>query len=372
MFNIFNKKRKIKQIPLNQRHKPTLILNPKSDRYYNKLKRKRIPINFKAVLLGLLGLSIILGILYLLNLFFTTSNYKLKTIVILGNKTVTEQEINTVVGQNIGKNLLLISTGEISADIIKAYPIINGVDITKFYPDKLFIKLNEREPKMVFINLNGSYVIDAQSKILAIIKTEPIDYPEEKLTIARGIGDYNSKSVQDYFLAEFIKSKNLTNKTEEEKQKIIQSEFNFNAILQADKIKVLAQLSKVYQKEISDIFAKNAANVLATEYKDLPEVYVLENKEWKFEEEVDKDKQNITLELYNYLIKDNLDYDQIRWEGSIIVKVLLKNDKVLIFGTTRSIAEQWEDYLLVVNDLAKRGKGYSSIDVSSTKISVIN
>jgi len=93
MFKIFNKKRKIKSIPKKDRHKPSLILTKDIDKSFSKKNRNKSHINFKAIFFGIFGILLLLGIIYLFNLFFTNSNYKLQSIILLGNKTVTEEEI---------------------------------------------------------------------------------------------------------------------------------------------------------------------------------------------------------------------------------------------------------------------------------------
>ena len=157
-----------------------------------------------------------------------------------------------------------------------------------------------------------------------------------------------------------------------EREQLIAASYSFANITLAQKTAVLKKLSIDYQKEIDDLFAKNSGIVLGSKYRDFPEVYSLQNDVLNSNDSVDLDRQNLSLDLINRLNSSAMEYNQIRWEGSILVKVFLKNNKQLVFGSSRSLSEQWEDYQLVLNDLTKRGKGYSIIDISSTKISVIN
>jgi len=373
LLNFFKKRQKIKAIPLKDRHKPSLILNFSKKKDY---KRERMHlgenINFKGILFGLLAFGIILGIVFLLISFFQISNYKLEKVSILGNKTITDQEINESIAEFKGNHISLINAKDIEAKLQKDFQIINGVQVTKQYPNKIFIKINEREAKLVYVSLNGAYVLDSNGKILKNLAPQIIDFSPEKILIARGLGDVNSQILQDYFLNEFILINLLGEKTLLEREQLIAAGYSFANITLAQKTAVLKKLSTEYQKEIDDIFAKNSGIVLGSKYRDFPEVYSLQNEELNSNASVDLERQNLSIELINRLNASETEYSQIRWEGSILVKVFLKNNKQLVFGSSRSLSEQWEDYLLVLNDLTKRGKGYSIIDISSTKISVIN
>ena len=373
MLNFLKRRPKTKAIPQKDRHKPSIILNTNKEKGYKRNQIRTKPnVNFKGILFGLLGIVVILGLVYLINNFFSIKDFKLDKISILGNKTISDTEINDVISTYKGKHIALIDTKDVENELRKAFPIINGIQITKLYPNKLFIKINEREPKLAYININGAYILDTNGKILNILSSSKIEFSPDKILIARGLGDLNSQILQDYFLNEFILTNNLGEKTQTERDQLIATGYSFATITQDQKTPVLRTLSVEYQKEIDNFFAKNTGLILGSKYRDLFEVYALQNKELNIDESVDVQRQNLTLELISRLNASNMEYNQIRWEGSILVKVYLKDNKQLVFGSGRSLSEQWDDYLLVSNDLAKRGRGFSSIDISSTKISVIN
>jgi hypothetical protein len=334
-------------------------------------------------MLGLLGIGLLLGLVYLVNYFFTIKDFKLDKVSVLGNKTISEIDINSSINSFKGKHIALIDAKEIENTLKTDFHIIQGVQVTKQYPNKIFIKINEREPKIIYINLNGPYVLDNAGKVLKNLldvlepsgnmpTMQKIDYSQDKILIARGLGDSNSQIIQDYFLNEFILTNLLGEKTQAEREQFIIAGYSFDKITQEQKNIVLKKLAIEYQKEIEDILAKNQGIVLGSEYRDLPEVYSVQNKEMKEDEMVDFERQTLTLELINKLKANNMEYNQIRWDGSILVRIYLKDTKQLVFGSRRTLTEQWEDYLLIINELAKHSRGYSIIDISSTKISVIN
>lgn len=376
MFNLFKKRQKIKPNFEKDRHKPSIILPSKNISKDKGFKRNQIKPrgdrNFKGILFGVLGLALLLGLVFLVNHFFTTSDLKFEKITVLGNKTISETDLKQIIKPFTGKNMILLNIEEISVSIKKAFPIIQGLQISKLYPNKIFIKINEREPKVVYLSLNSAYVADTEGRILNILSTQKIDFPEEKILIARGLGDYNSQILKDYFLNEFIVQSKLSEKTEEERTKLIAEGYSFEKITEDQKRIVLKKLAADYNLQIEEFFAKNSGIVLGSKYRELPEVYVLGNTEVKQDDNINLTKQNLTIELINRLEVSKMEYTQIKWEGEILVKVILKDKKQLVFSNRRSLSEQWEDYQLVLGDLIRRGKGYSVIDLSSTKISVIN
>jgi len=375
LLNFFKKRYKVKNIPQKDRHKPSLILNtPKKKEYKRNHIGSRSNIKFKKILFGLLGIGLILGIVFLVNSFFSIKEYRLDLgkVTILGNKTISNADIESIISEYQGRHIALIDAREIEDKLLKDFQIIRGVQITKLYPNGLFIKINEREAKLVCIALNAAYVLDTSGKILDIIGLQKIDFPQEKILIARGLGDMSSQILKDYFLNQFILDNKLAEKTPTEREQLIATGYSFDVITPQQKTAVLKTLAVEYKSEIDNLFAKNSGSILGSEYRDFPEVYLLQNEELSPNDSIDLERQNLSLELINRLGVSKIEYNQLRWEGSILVKVILMNNKQLIFGTNRPLSEQWEDYLLVQNDLVRRGKGYSVIDISSTKISVIN
>ena len=375
LLNFFKKRYKVKNIPQKDRHKPSLILNtPKKKEFKRNHIGFKTNINFKGILFGLLGLGLILGIVFLLNSFFSIKEYRLDLgkVTILGNKTISNADIESAISQFKDIHIALVDAREIEDKLIKDFQMIKGVQVTKLYPNGLFIKINEREAKLACIALNAAYVLDTSGKILDIISPQKIDFPQEKILIARGLGDMGSQILKDYFLNRFILDNQLAEKTPTERDQLIAAGYSFDVITPQQKTAVLKTLGAEYKSEIDNYFAKNSGAILGSKYRDLPEVFLLQNEELSPNDSIDLERQNLSLELINRLVVSKIEYSQIRWEGSILVKVFLKDNKQLIFGTNRPLSDQWEDYFLVRGDLVRRGKGYSIIDVSSTKISVIN
>jgi len=375
LLNFFKKRYKVKNIPQKDRHKPSLILNtPKKKEYKRNHIGFKTNINFKKILLGLLGIGLVLGVVFLLNSFFSIKEYRLdlNKVTLLGNKTISNADIESVISEFKDRHIALVDAKDIENKLINEFQIIKGVQVTKLYPNGLFIKINEREAKLACITLNAAYVLDTSGKILDIVSPQKIDFSQEKILIARGLGDMGSQILKDYFLNQFILDNQLAEKTPTEREQLIATGYTFDTITLQQKNAVLKALGAEYKSEIDNYFAKNSGAILGSKYHDLPEVYLLQNKELSANDSIDLERQNLSLELINRLGVSKIEYSQIRWEGSILVKVFLKDNKQLIYGTNRPLSDQWEDYFLVLNDLIRRGKGYSVIDVSSTKISVVN
>jgi hypothetical protein len=171
---------------------------------------------------------------------------------------------------------------------------------------------------------------------------------------------------------EFLAKLNLKDKTEAEKAQILSEQFDILAVPLEDKQRALSYLQELYLAEAQSFWNVNSKLVDLSKYSSFPRVKVLNNNELQENDQVDLDRLNLTLEISNFMTQRQIPVIDIIWEGELLVKVESLENRQLIFGLSRKSSLQFEDLLLVINDLSRQGKSYTVIDVSATKVLVVH
>lgn len=126
-------------------------------------KSKRIA----GVILGLIVAGFLTYILFFSNIFSISD-------VVISNETLENkafaQEIEKTISSAIGKNILLVDTKELSSKVIKKFPELKTVEVSKSYPDILKIKFEPYALVANIINesktLKKSYIINAIGQVI--------------------------------------------------------------------------------------------------------------------------------------------------------------------------------------------------------------
>jgi len=370
-WNIFRARKKVKVEPEELKFEPTIFYKPKEVKHRNRF-RFNFHFNLPKTFLGILFFLLISGVIYIIYQFVRNPYFELKEYKVLGNRNITIDQIKSSFSAYQGRHLYLIDTDGLERQLLTEYPIIDGVDITKIWPDKLFIKISEREPKLVYINLNGGYLVDDQGQILQVVTTNKVDFDQEKIRIARGYGRVEDEYVKVTLQNEFLAKMGYLDKTEEEKKVILLEQFVFETYPLQEKKRVLNELEVLFKAEAESFWNANSKAVALSKYATFPQVRVLNNDILKPDDEVDLDRLTLTLEVTNFLSQRNIPIVSIVWEGELLVKVESLEKRIIVFGLGRKSSLQFEDLLLVTNDLANRGQSYSIIDVSATKVLVVH
>lgn len=140
---------------------------------YKKNKQKEIEIKKRKkrkiiLIIIILLLLIILCCAYL----FTSEQFNIKNITIIGNNQLTQEEIYNLSNIKLNDNIFLTLSSVIKVRI-KQNPYIEDVKITKIYPNQIKIEVQERVKEFQILTDTGIYIfIDQQGNIL--------DYSTEK------------------------------------------------------------------------------------------------------------------------------------------------------------------------------------------------
>ncbi len=373
-WNLFKRrKKKTDNFEANYKFEPKVLYKPKNLTGGLKRSGARAFSNFpyKKILFGALFIILVTTIVTLIYQFVRHPYFLIKNFQIIGNQNITDNEIIESLYRYNGLHIYLANNESVEEQILKSFPIVDGVVVDKIWPDKLFIKISEREPKAVLINLNGAYLIDESGRILTTIIKNEVDFSDNKIIIGRGFGSPEDPLVKAVLQNEFLIKMGLDDVTPEEQQKALSEQFVFDLININEKERVLNSLKDLYISEAKGYWKLNESIVDGTKYKAFPQVKILNNSNYTENEDIDIDRLNLTLEASSFLNKRNVPIEEIYWEGELLVRFESNNGKYIIFGLNRKSSIQFEDLLIIFADLSKRGKDYKLIDVSATKVLVV-
>lgn len=140
----------------------------------NRRRRRLLSMIF---LIGLMGL----GMYFLLN----SDVFKIKSIGVIGNKTLSKDDI--ISSSEIGKdeNIFRIKKSQVK-NSIENLPYIKEIEIKREFPDRIIIKVTEREESLMIQNISSYFIADNEGYIL-----KQIDEIDDDLLLIRGINIRN-------------------------------------------------------------------------------------------------------------------------------------------------------------------------------------
>ena len=157
-------------------------------RYHPKTKRKSI---FKNRFFWISCLIVLLLGFFFYFLFFS-SFFQIEKIIISGNKSVSEKEIENIVKENLRKKNLFFSTqstflinlSNIKKEILKTFPQIAEVEISRGFPDSLNIIVIERVGVANFCLNEKCFLIDSEGVIFENQKENFLKIEEKRKNLS--------------------------------------------------------------------------------------------------------------------------------------------------------------------------------------------
>ncbi len=131
--------------------KPPKVFNPKD--LSNKPQTNNKPIIFKILKL----IFLLLVILSLIYLFFYSPLFTIKNIIV-------DKKLPTSINEHLanikGKNIFLVRSSEIKADLLKNFPELVDISVIRGLPDTIKVSYNERTPKIIWQSSGRYYIVD--------------------------------------------------------------------------------------------------------------------------------------------------------------------------------------------------------------------
>lgn len=317
----------------------------------------------KPIILGVIAILLLVLIIYAIITFLNSPKFKINEFSYLGNKSITESQLNQALQEYLAKNIFFARSEGVENLLLEEFVYFNNVKVRKIWPNKLEIVVNEREPKLILINISGIYLVDEDGRMISTLAEQEINLSEQQLDVVRGLGNPNAKYIEERLEVKFI---------EENPELDPETDFKFKDIPLSKKIEELQEMQAELSEKVSSTLATNAEQISDTEYEDLQRVFAYENKQYEKFSYINDELLMITLEITNFFANNPKEEQvkQVTWISEFLVRADLTNGKQITFGSGRSITTQLEDYRLIKSQLKLKGEEYSKIDLSSDKISV--
>jgi cell division protein FtsQ len=127
-----------------------------------------------AVLLPLAALAVAGGVAWAL---FGSGLFAVRYIVVTGTRLVPDSEVLSVAGIRPGTPLIKVNTAQVAARVLGIRQV-QGVEVTKSWPDRVVIAVRERTPSLAVAASGGGFdLIDADGVIVRWAATRPSRLP---------------------------------------------------------------------------------------------------------------------------------------------------------------------------------------------------
>jgi cell division protein FtsQ len=144
-------------------------------------KARRPRARWVAVLLLLAAMGVAGGVTWAL---FDSSLFAVRSVVVTGTRLVPESEVLAVAGVQPGTPLIRVSTARIAARVLTITQV-QGVQVTKTWPDRVVIAVRERTSALAVALPGGGFdLIDANGVIVQSAATRPASLPLYTTTAA--------------------------------------------------------------------------------------------------------------------------------------------------------------------------------------------
>lgn len=176
------------------------VVNQKETRKKKKVYTMEEIERKKRKIIHIIRWTSLMFILLGIGIFLCTSKiFKIQSISISGNEQIMKEELQ--IDDKIGDNIFLISKGKIEKDL-KQNPYVKKVTTKKILPNKLEIKIEERQKAFMIKTENGYLYLDNQGYILeesSINLEKPIiiGYSSQELEPGKRLGEKDLEKLED-------------------------------------------------------------------------------------------------------------------------------------------------------------------------------
>ena len=154
---------------------------PQSQRPQSRRPQARRPRARWVAVLLLAAMGVAGGVTWAL---FDSSLFVVRSVVVTGTRLVPESEVLAVAGVQPGTPLIRVSTARIAARVLTITQV-QGVQVTKTWPDRVVIAVRERTSALAVALPGGGFdLIDANGVIVQSAATRPASLPLYTTTAA--------------------------------------------------------------------------------------------------------------------------------------------------------------------------------------------
>jgi hypothetical protein len=150
-----------------QRRKAIRAENDRLHRLREKQKRQAKRRTVKHISKGLFKRLIIMAGVIVAVILSMIIFFRVENIVVEGNSYYSREEVLSACGVDPGDNLLTLSRGEISGNIMAPLSYVDRVKVSRQLPNTLILHITEGKPRYAISDTNGDYyLVTAQGKVM--------------------------------------------------------------------------------------------------------------------------------------------------------------------------------------------------------------
>lgn len=297
------------------------------------------------LLLCIAGLGI--GIRY----FLSSPKFDISAVDFNGTKQLSFDELNSRFNYLYGRNIFLVRSSKLQAEVLEASPFIESVKVEKDLPSVIIITIEEREPRYLWINFAGIYLVSTKGVVLEVVNDySDLDLSSDELDLLKGYGDLsqiNSGSNGEVAPNETTGTENQTLSTEEKW-----------AAVDRQRAEILSRVNTFFDEKLKEIPDQYKAYQYIFSY-DMKNFLVRE----EFSEEITRDT----------VLAAGIDFlgesvNKYTWESEYRLVLTLARKREIIFSTRRDFLDQIEKLRLLITDLKNEGHTFKVVDLSSDVI----
>lgn len=295
------------------------------------------------------------GILILFFLFFIlpkVDNLPLFTIdkfEIIGNESLSEDEIKLTAEKFKQRSLLTLSTDEVEEHIRENNLYVEEVYVRKVLPGTLEIEVVERYPSLIAINLSGSYLLDSKFRVISILNKQDFDVTDYEVNVL-----LNYATIED----DFVKERYIASLSEEER-----AEIKWEEVEAEKKQEVLDEVKEDINTRLTSFLSDQKALIVESPFKDLNINYFLypeeeisdrESKSYEIGEYLNRDKMSFTENTRIEFLNMGFRINEIKWVSEFRLEITFDDFKKAILTDRDSLESQIEKMqLLIINSVVE-------------------
>lgn len=155
-----------------------VVSRPKVVNFTERAKeRKRANVRVVAlrVLIAVVSVAVVTGLTWLL-LFSSVFRLETSEIGVSGaNEWVSAQTIHAIADKQAGKSLFLVSTHEVTEQLIKSIPGVSEAKVSKQFPKSMSVEVKAQRPAAMLKRGDTLTAVDSQARVLNSVKNANVD-----------------------------------------------------------------------------------------------------------------------------------------------------------------------------------------------------
>jgi len=151
---------------------------------YATTNQEKQHLDNRKIIFGIISALLLLILIWFI---FFSSFFKIKKIIVSGSLN---NEVSSEINQFIGRNLLTFRVGKIEQELAKKQTSISSLQIFKGLPDTLKVKVNVREPKLLWVTNGKNYYVDENGIVFEL--SEPKFTEDENKQIFKIVDTKNA------------------------------------------------------------------------------------------------------------------------------------------------------------------------------------